>query len=234
MVIRSVIMIKVHKLTVILTLLCLFCSCDRNDADIEIFRRADWQGEYEKYLNDNINDEYAAPAYGFDFLYTDIDGDNEYELIAGLKNMNGHSVDTLLIYDIVDGNPCYIGKMYGETEVSEADSETAPDFFEGDALKMYRSDGKTKLLSYSSERHGGQYYYLISAAEVCGEEVTSDIIGYKCGTEDKCFYSLEVFGEKISDSDFEALISDEVSGYEKYVSSLPEIHETFAFDGSQS
>ena len=62
-------MIKVHKLTVILTLLCLFCSCDRNDADIEIFRRADWQGEYEKYLNDNINDEYAAPAYGFDFLF---------------------------------------------------------------------------------------------------------------------------------------------------------------------
>ena len=48
------------------------------------------------------------------------------------------------------------------------------------------------------------------------------------------FILLKYLEKKISDSDFEVLISDEISGYEKYVSSLPEIHETFAFDGSQS
>ena len=194
----------------------------RGSSDIEIFQNHDWQTEYEKYLNDNISDDYAAPAYGFNFLYTDIDGDSGYELIAGLKNMNGHSADTLLIYDIIGEKPCCLGKMYGETEVTDA--ENAPDFFDGMPLKMYRGNGGTKLLSYTEERHGGQYYCIISAAEI-GGKFGSDIIAYKCGSGDESFYSLEIFGDKISDSDFEKLISNVTAGYEEYSSALPEIRE---------
>lgn len=198
--------------------------------DIEIFQDHDWQAEYEKYLNDNISDEYAAPAYGFDFLYTDIDGDSGYELIAGLKNMNGHSANSLLIYDIIGEKPCCLGKMYGETEVTDA--ENAPDFFDGFPIKMYRGNGGTKLLSYTEERHGGQYYCIISAAEI-GGKFESDIIAYKCGSGDESFYSLEIFGDKISDSDLEKIISDETAGYEEYSSALPEIREMTELNTSQ-